>query len=177
MNYYNNSETNAYGIYGVMQEQQYSPSQYSPSQYSPSQYQPSQPQYSSLQYPNYSQLQPYQSDTTEYSSFSIVIMTAALFSSFIIIIWIIWAYKSYRYSDERISQKIMKKYNMGGGKKIDSTTEYVKAVNIVLNSDKTRVTCNIDVLNKETNELIRREKFSLSVKEACSPLLSTCITI
>lgn len=172
MNYYNNSETNTYG---VIQEPQYSLSQYQPSQlqYQPSQpqYQPSQLQYSPLQY------QSYQLDTTEYSSFSIVIVTAILFSSFIIIIWIIWAHKSYRYSDERISQKIMKKYNMVGGKKIDSTAEYVKAVNIVLNSDKTRVTCNIDVLNKETNELIRREKFSLSVKETCSPLLSTCITL
>lgn len=95
----------------------------------------------------------------------------------VIIIWIIWAYTNFRYHKDRISGKLLKKYNLVNGKNIDNDKYYPSPSNITVSSDKKNVTCDMRILNKETNEMLSTSKFSVAVLPDCSPLSPTCISL
>jgi hypothetical protein len=95
----------------------------------------------------------------------------------VIIIWIIWAYTDFRYHKDRISGKLLKKYNLIHGKNIDNDKYYPSPSNIIVSSDKKNVISDMRILNKETNEMISTSKFSVAVTPDCSSLSPTCISL
>lgn len=95
----------------------------------------------------------------------------------IILIWILWAYKTFRYHDDRISPKLLKKYNIINGKNIDNEKYYAAPSNIFVSNDRTKVTADVQILDKETNEMLNSSLFIVQINDECSPISSSCISL
>ncbi len=95
----------------------------------------------------------------------------------VLLLWYIWSYTKYRYSSDRISGKLLKKYNSSNQQKINNETQYISPANIIVDPSKTYVSADMLVLDKETNQIISSNKFSIAISNNCSPFSSSCISL
>jgi hypothetical protein len=87
-------------------------------------------------------------------------------------VWYLWG-RSYRYSSERIADKLLRKYN-----KPTTDTQVILSENGQLSPDGTKASAVMTVLDKGINVSIEsQEVFTLPVRDNCSPLDKSCISL
>ena len=90
----------------------------------------------------------------------------------ILLAWYLWAV-NYRYSSERIADKLLKKY---AGPVSDNQT--VLADNGQLSPDGTKASAVITIRDKGiSTSSVTQELYSLPVRNTCSPIDKTCISL
>lgn len=89
-----------------------------------------------------------------------------------ILLWYIWGSYFYRYSSERIADKILKKYN-----KQPNDNQVIFADNGKL-IDNNMVSAVVTIRDKNIySKPISQEIYSLPIKNICSPIDKSCIKL
>jgi hypothetical protein len=94
----------------------------------------------------------------------------------LIFIWILLAYYYYRYSLDRIKNKLITSYTNSNSDKIDMEKEYVMAKNIVYDVNKNTVVADMFVYDAITVDQISNEKVKFTILDNCNYKVN-CITL
>lgn len=90
----------------------------------------------------------------------------------VLIIWYIWAL-NYRYSSERIADKLLKKYDG-----IVQANQTIIANNGQISLDKSKASAEITVTDNNLDaSVVSQNIFTLPINDKCSPLSKTCISL
>jgi hypothetical protein len=113
----------------------------------------------------------YNSENSDKFSFKTMFISAFVIFALILCIWYYYV-NEYRYSSERIADKLLKKYN----KPVDKM-QTLRASSGVVNATKTRASAVMTIQNKDIDASASSvEVFSLDIKD-CSPADNTCISL
>jgi hypothetical protein len=90
--------------------------------------------------------------------------------------WWYWAYKTYRWSDERIRGIILQKYTANNSDKLTEDT-YFNAEDIRLFAElgKRYASTIVELRDKETQEPLEKYSVKYEVREDCQPFAADCI--
>lgn len=91
---------------------------------------------------------------------------------FVIVLWYLWAMFIYRWSPDRLSNIIIKKYQTLNQDKISANT-YFKCVNIVVSDDKSTASCDMQLKNTITQNVLSSEHLVIKLatdESSCSEL-------
>lgn len=91
--------------------------------------------------------------------------------SVVILMWYFWA-SSYRYSSERISNKMRSKYQVT---LLDN--EYLSVDNAGINANNTVCAATMNIKDKGDARILRSEKVSMLVKNTCSAVQPGCVSL
>lgn len=104
--------------------------------------------------------------------YELMIYTAVGICAAVLLAWYLWSVE-YRYSSERIADKLLKKYP--GPVRDDQT---VLSDNGQLSPDGLKASAVITVRDKGiSTTAITQELYSLPVRSSCSPIDKTCISL
>jgi len=93
-------------------------------------------------------------------------------TALVIVFWFMWASSVYRYSSERIASKLLSKYKVP----VQSDQTLI-AKDGVLNANKT-ASASIYIREKNLDSSTApATQFTLMVKDDCSPLNNTCVSL
>jgi hypothetical protein len=93
-----------------------------------------------------------------------------------VVIWILLAFFYYRYSLDRIKNKIITQYTNANSAKIDMSKDFITVNNIIYNTDKNIITANVFINDATTMEIVSSEKITLNVLPECNYKIN-CISL
>jgi hypothetical protein len=115
-------------------------------------------------------------NTNKVFSIKLTILVSLGFILITVIIWIYWSYTIYRYSSDRVGNKLLNKYSKIKTD-IDNDKQYINPINVKVDHIKNIASANMQILNKEDNTVISSSDFSAKINSDCSPLNLTCVSL
>lgn len=114
----------------------------------------------------------------DYTSIYISICIGLLLTIVVVIIWIYWAYNTYRYSSDRLSGPILNKYQAIPAHRnaLNDTLTY-DVSNIIVSDDKTFVTAVVHLQDKRTKAIKSSDNVKYSLSEDCAITDLQCIAV
>ncbi len=110
------------------------------------------------------QAKPFEFDTMLYFGLGITVA--------VLIVWFVWA-TDYRYSSDRISNRMISKYN-----KPVRDDQTILADNGKLSADKRTAQAVITIRDKGIDSIsTQQEVYSLPVRDNCSPMDKSCLSL
>ena len=122
----------------------------------------------------------YQHSGEKYRDIILGVTWGIIIALVICMVWWYWAYAVYRWSDERLSGIIAKKYTLAHSEELDPETEFFYANNIRLSSDRSIVLASMEKRVKETHEVLSsvEQRYQISTSAASCTLLDLdCIAV
>ena len=100
----------------------------------------------------------------------------------VILVYIYFAYNVYRYSAERVGDKLLSKFKLAHAdddskQYEDDDRKFLANDGGVTNSTKTSAYTNILVKDKVSQAVLSMTSFSASIRDDCAPSSSTCIAL
>ena len=115
----------------------------------------------------------YSNQLSDGFSYLLTVLIIVLITGLVCIIWFVWAAYYYRYSSDRISDKLLKKYD-----KIVDSDHTILATNGQINTNKTLASALITIRNKGIKITeSTQEVYQLPVLLDCSPMNKKCISL